>query len=185
MFANLSLGVLLGHKVTPVISHAIGLLPLSSFSWLRIFYIASIYSFLDRLSLFVSNNKRHDGWTDWTHNLCGTSRNPREGLWMLRISNNCLQKLPIHKKKIFYLRTILFCYILCKELMLNDNATIKSWNRRKPSMFNQKNFLATKKLIILESENNSSQLQPLFLQSKYRKSLQFAVHNKYCRRTKN
>ena len=107
MFANLTLGVLLGHKVTPVISHAFDLLPLSSFSSIRIFYIALIYYFLVRLSLFVSNNKRHNGWTDCTHNLCGTSHNPREGLWMLRISNNCLLKTSNTQKKIFN-RTILF-----------------------------------------------------------------------------
>ena len=34
--------------------------------------------------LFVSN-KRQNGWTDWTQIFCGTSRDHREGLWMIKI----------------------------------------------------------------------------------------------------
>ena len=41
--------------------------------------------------LFVSN-KRQNGWTDQAQILCGTSRGPREGLWMIKISNICLHQ---------------------------------------------------------------------------------------------
>ena len=34
--------------------------------------------------LFVSN-KRQNGWTDRAQIFCGTSRDPREGLWMIKI----------------------------------------------------------------------------------------------------
>ena len=34
--------------------------------------------------LFVSN-KRQNGWTDPAQIFCGTSRDPREGLWMIEI----------------------------------------------------------------------------------------------------
>ena len=34
--------------------------------------------------LFVSN-KRQNGWTDRAQILCGTSRDPRESLWMIKI----------------------------------------------------------------------------------------------------
>ena len=41
--------------------------------------------------LFVSN-KRQNGWTDPAQIICGTSRDPREGLWMIKISNICLHQ---------------------------------------------------------------------------------------------
>jgi len=36
--------------------------------------------------LFVVSNKRQNGWTDQAHILRGTSHDPREGLWMIKIS---------------------------------------------------------------------------------------------------
>ena len=45
--------------------------------------------------MFVSN-KRQNGWTERTQILCGTSRGPREGLWMIKIS-----KLYLHQNWIF------------------------------------------------------------------------------------
>ena len=47
--------------------------------------------------LFVSN-KRQNGWTDRAQFFCGTSRDPREGLWMIKISNICLHQNSIFIK---------------------------------------------------------------------------------------
>ena len=43
------------------------------------------------------SNKPHNGGTDQTQILYGTSRGPREGLWMIKISNICLpSKFDFH-----------------------------------------------------------------------------------------
>ena len=59
--------------------------------------------------LFVSN-KRQNGWTDRAQIFCGTSREPREGLWIIKISNICLYQNSIVIKffKIVKIREI-FC----------------------------------------------------------------------------
>ena len=59
--------------------------------------------------LFVSN-KRQNGWTDRAQIFCGTSKDPREGLWMIKISNICLHQNSIVIKflKILKIREI-FC----------------------------------------------------------------------------
>ena len=44
--------------------------------------------------LFVSN-KCQNGWTDRAQIFCGTSRDPREGLWMIEILNICLHQNSI------------------------------------------------------------------------------------------
>ena len=46
--------------------------------------------------LFVSN-KRQNGWTDQAQILCGTSRGPRKGIWMIKISKICLHQNSIFK----------------------------------------------------------------------------------------
>ena len=57
----------------------------------------SIYKFGLSVCLFVSN-KRQNGWTDRAYIFCGTSRDPREGLWMIKISNICLHQNSIFIK---------------------------------------------------------------------------------------
>ena len=47
--------------------------------------------------LFVSN-KRQNVWTDRAQIFCGTSRDPREGLGMIKISNICLHQNSISIK---------------------------------------------------------------------------------------
>ena len=47
--------------------------------------------------VFVSN-KRQNGWTDRAQIFCGTSRDHREGLWMIKISNICLLQNSIFIK---------------------------------------------------------------------------------------
>ena len=47
--------------------------------------------------LFVSN-KRQNGWTDQTQILFGTSRDPREGLWIIKTSKICVSTLFIFCK---------------------------------------------------------------------------------------
>ena len=81
--------------------------------------------------LFVSN-KRQNGWTDRTQIFCGTSRDSREGLWIIKISNLCLHQNSIVIKffKILKIREI-FCenpriifilfYDVHKENMFRSN----------------------------------------------------------------
>ena len=73
----------------------------------------SIYKFGLSVCLFVClfvSNKRQNGWTDRAQIFCGTSRDPREGLWKIKISNICLHQNSIVIKflKILKIREI-FC----------------------------------------------------------------------------
>ena len=78
---------------------------------------SSIYKFGLSVCLFVClsvclfvSNKRQNGWTDRAQIFCGTSREPREGLWVMKISNICLHQNSIVIKffKILKIREI-FC----------------------------------------------------------------------------
>ena len=53
--------------------------------------------------MFVSN-KRQNGWTDRAQIFCGTSRDPREGLWMIKISYICLHQNSIFIKSLNILK---------------------------------------------------------------------------------
>ena len=44
------------------------------------------------------SNKHQNSWTDRAQILCGTFRDPREGLWMIKISNICLHQNSISIK---------------------------------------------------------------------------------------
>ena len=59
--------------------------------------------------LFVSN-EHQNGWTDRAQIFCGTSRDSREGLWIIKISNICLHQnsIVIKFSKILKIREI-FC----------------------------------------------------------------------------
>ena len=59
-----------------------------------VLYFVSIYKFGLSVCPFVSN-KRQNGWTDRAQFFCGTSRDPREGLWMIEILNICLHQNSI------------------------------------------------------------------------------------------
>ena len=61
--------------------------------------------------LFVSN-KRQNGWTDRAQIFCGTSRDPREGLWMIKISNICLHQNSIFIK---FLKILKIHEIFCEN----------------------------------------------------------------------
>ena len=81
-----------------------------------------IYIYTLLVCLFVST-KRQNGLTDEAQILCGTSREPREGLWMIKSSKICLPQNSIFNKfsksTNFFLwnpRTILF-YNVYKENM--------------------------------------------------------------------
>ena len=41
------------------------------------------------------SNKRQNDWTDRAQIFCGTSRDPREDLWMIEFSKICFNKLKI------------------------------------------------------------------------------------------
>ena len=58
------------------------------------YIITSIYKFGLSVCLFGSN-KRQNGWTDRAQIFCGTSRDFREGLWIIKISNICLHQNSI------------------------------------------------------------------------------------------
>ena len=96
---------------------------------IRRFIIYIYFACLFFVCLFVSN-KRQNGWIDRAQIFCGTSRDPREGLWMIKISKNlCLKVFYLGKflkmREIILWNPQTFCYILYKEKMLPDKATIK------------------------------------------------------------
>ena len=76
----------------------------------------NIQNFWHRLNLYINlaclfvSNKRQNGWTDRAQIFCGTSRDSREGLWMIKISNIRLHQNSIVIKflKILKIRDI-FC----------------------------------------------------------------------------
>ena len=79
-----------------------------------------IYLYINSACLFVClfvSNKRQNGWTDRAQIFCGTSRDSREGLWIIKSSNICLHQNSIVIKffKILKIREI-FCKI--RELFL-------------------------------------------------------------------
>ena len=69
-------------------------------------FTTSIYKFSLSLGLFASN-KLQNAWTDQAQILCGTSRGPRDGLWMIKI---CLRQNSIFIKflKIFKILDIFY-----------------------------------------------------------------------------
>ena len=81
-------------------------------------FVSSIYKFglsvCLSVCLFVSN-KRQNGWTDRAHIFCGTSHDPREGLWMIKFSKICLHQNSIFENfenpQIFFLKIRkIFCF---------------------------------------------------------------------------
>ena len=61
--------------------------------------------------MFVSN-KRQNGWTDRAQIFCGTSTDPREGLWIIKISNICLHQNSIFIK---FLKILKIHEIFCEN----------------------------------------------------------------------
>ena len=64
--------------------------------------------------LFVSN-KRQNGWTGRAQIFFGTSRDPREGLWMIKISNICLHQNSISIK---FFKILKIHEIFCENLRI-------------------------------------------------------------------
>ena len=67
--------------------------------------------------LFVSN-KRQNGWTDQAQIFCGTSRDPWEGLWMIKFSKICLHQNSIFEnfenpRFFFWKSAKFFVFIIC------------------------------------------------------------------------
>ena len=73
--------------------------------------------------LFLSN-KRQNGWTDLAQILCGTSRDPREGLLMIKI---CVKKFfsakfwKCVKNYIVIRKLVCFCFRLYKEKIITSH----------------------------------------------------------------
>ena len=57
-------------------------------------------------------NKRQNGWTDRAQIFCGTSRDSREGLWIIKISNICLHQ---NSNVIKFLKILKIREIFCKN----------------------------------------------------------------------
>ena len=102
--------------------------------------------------LFVSNKRQND-WTDRAQIFCGSSRSPREGLWMIKISNICLHQnsifikflkiLKIHKTFCENPRIIfVLFYDVHKENMFTINLEDGREAPSKPSMLIITQFLA-------------------------------------------
>ena len=88
--------------------------------------------------LFVFN-KRQNGWTDRAKKFCGNSRDPREGLRMIKFSKICLH-LIVRFLKILKIHGIFFkipwnfCfrYLLTRRIPVYfiSNKKIYKWNKR-------------------------------------------------------
>ena len=67
--------------------------------------------------------KRQNGWTDWAQIVFRTSRDPREGLWVIEFSKITFSKtLKIHD--IFFIKSANFFY----NAVQREN--VHNWNRR-------------------------------------------------------
>ena len=95
----------------------------------RVAPYSSFYIYILWLSVcffFVSKKKRQNGWTYRAHIAC-TSHDPREGLWMMKISKICLQQLWFQKNPRYLTRkaqTIMFFVLQCIQ-----RENVHNWNR--------------------------------------------------------
>ena len=68
--------------------------------------------------LFASN-KRQNGWTDQAQIFCVISRDPREGLWMIKFSKICLHQNSIFENfenpRIFFWKSAKFFFVICLQ----------------------------------------------------------------------
>ena len=74
-----------------------------------------LYLYINLACLFVClsvSNKRQNGWTDRAQIFCGTSRDHREGLWIIKISN-----IFLHQNSIFikFLKILKIHEIFCEN----------------------------------------------------------------------
>ena len=88
------------------------------------------------------SNKRQHGWTDRTQIFCGTSRDPREGLWMIKFSKICLHQNSIFEnfenpRNYFYKIIeifVCFCFTMYKKRKLVICSFLRyTWIRRRRS----------------------------------------------------
>ena len=86
--------------------------------------------------LFVSN-KRQNGWTARANIFCGISRDPREGLWMIKFSKICLHQNLIlenfkNPQKMFSKICEIFCfwYLLTRRTPMYFISNVYKWNKR-------------------------------------------------------
>ena len=64
----------------------------------------TFYIYFACLSVYLPvSNKRQKDWTDRAQNFCGTSRDPRKGLWMIKISKISLQQI-FKNQRIFFIK---------------------------------------------------------------------------------
>ena len=117
--------------------------------------LSSIYKFGLSVCLFVClfvSNKRQNGWADRAQIFCGTSRDSREGLWIIKISNICLHQNSIVIKffKILKIRELfLFCFTMIhKENMFTINLED---GREAPSKARKKGAKRLEFLVIINS----------------------------------
>ena len=110
-----------------------------------------IYKFRLSVCLFVSN-KRQNGWTDRAQILCETSRDPREGLCMIKIFKKCVLKVFIFvkcrkcAKKYYEIRKLFcFCFMLYKEKMFTE------YKHKSASVRNFKHFSFWDRFILVNS----------------------------------
>ena len=92
----------------------------------RIFYLYVLCVYFACLSVcpFVSN-KRQNGWTDRALIFCGTSRDPREGLWMIEFSKICLQQKILKCLKSFFHKSVEFFVCFSLTMLKKKTFTIE------------------------------------------------------------
>ena len=83
-------------------------------------YLLYIYFACLGVRLFVSN-KLQNGWTDLVQIFCETSRDPREGLWMIEFRKFASIKILFLKiskiHEFFFIKSAIFFYNLHKDNM--------------------------------------------------------------------
>ena len=79
------------------------------------------------LVYLLLSNTRQNGWTDRVQSLCGTSHDPRVGLWIIKISKINLQQnsmfIKFWKSTIFFIKV--FCLFLYYNLYQRENIQLK------------------------------------------------------------
>ena len=89
----------------------------------------SIFKFGLSVCLFVSN-KRQNGWTDQAQIFSGISRDPREGLWMIKFSKICLHQNSIFENfenlRFFFENPRIFFLLFVNK----ENPHVYKWNKR-------------------------------------------------------
>ena len=95
--------------------------------YLYIYFACALFVRLG-VCLFVSN-KHQNGWTDPVQFFCGTSHDPREGLWMIKITKFCFQQNSISNNIFLWNTQTFFVFVLQCIQRENVHNCFRRWER--------------------------------------------------------